>query len=127
MSINEPIQNRFGMPTESGKTTTQNKTLTDIQSHRSGRDYKPYPIPEDLVQTLFAAAFSAPSKSDLQQACVIRVESLENNSVSPTYPLIHHGLPLRHYLWFGVATVGVFDGYRSGATIPLPTIISMPS
>jgi nitroreductase/FMN reductase [NAD(P)H] len=76
MSINELILNRFGLETETGKTVAENKTLADILSHRSCRNYKPDPIPEDLLQTLFAAAFSAPSKSDLQQACVIRVESL---------------------------------------------------
>jgi len=74
MSINEQIQRRFGLPTKVGKTVSPNTTLSDILNHRSCRTYKPDPIPEDLLQTLFAAAFSAPSKSDLQQACVIRVE-----------------------------------------------------
>jgi len=74
MSINEQIQRRFGLPTEIGKTVTPTTTLSDILDHRSCRTYKPDPIPEDLLQTLFAAAFSAPSKSDLQQACVIRIE-----------------------------------------------------
>lgn len=74
MSINEHIQRRFGLPTKTGKTISPNKTLSDILAHRSCRAYKPDPIPEELLQTLFAAAFSAPSKSDLQQACVIRIE-----------------------------------------------------
>ena len=62
------------MPTEIGETVSPNKTLSDILAHRSCRNYKPDPIPEELIQTLFATAFSAPSKSDLQQACVIRIE-----------------------------------------------------
>ncbi len=74
MTINEDIQRRFGLPTEIGETVSSNKTLSDILSHRSCRAYKPDPISEELIQTLFAAAFSAPSKSDLQQACVIRIE-----------------------------------------------------
>ncbi|MDH3944267.1 MAG: nitroreductase family protein [Anaerolineae bacterium] len=73
MSINELIQRRFGLPTDTGKTTQEHHTLDTILSHASCRDYRPEPIPEDLVQTLFAAAFSAPSKSDLQQACAIRI------------------------------------------------------
>jgi nitroreductase len=73
MSINELIQRRFGLPTDTGKTTAENPTLYTMLSHASCRQYRPDPIPEDLVQTLFAAAFSAPSKSDLQQACVIRI------------------------------------------------------
>lgn len=74
MSIHEQIQRRFGLPTEIGKTITPNKTLSDILDHRSCRTYKSDPVPEELIQTLFAAAFSAPSKSDLQQACVIRIK-----------------------------------------------------
>ena len=74
MSINEQIHQRFGLPLETGGTVTPNKTLSDILDHRSCRTFKPDPIPEELIQTLFAAAFSAPSKSDLQQACVIRVD-----------------------------------------------------
>ena len=74
MSINEHIRQRFGLPTETGKTVSSNKTLADILAHRSCRTFKPDPIPEELIQVLFACAFSAPSKSDLQQACVIRIE-----------------------------------------------------
>jgi nitroreductase len=37
------------------------------------RSYADTPVGEDLMQLLFAAAFSAPSKSDLQQASVVRV------------------------------------------------------
>ncbi len=77
MSINELIQQRFGLPAQIGGTVGQNKTLSDIFAHRSYRRYKPDPISEDLLATLFAAAFSAPSKSDLQQACVIRVRDQE--------------------------------------------------
>lgn len=73
MSINEHIQRRFGLPTDIGKTVTPNKTLSDILDRRSCRVYKSNPIPEQVIQALFAAAFSAPSKSDLQQACVIRI------------------------------------------------------
>lgn len=74
MSLKEHIQRRFGLSAEIGNSHTSNRTLSDILDHRSCRIYKPDPIPEELVQTLFAAAFSAPSKSDLQQACVIRIE-----------------------------------------------------
>jgi nitroreductase len=74
MSINEKIQQRFGLPAEIGKTVSENKTLADILAHRSCRSYGPEPVPEALIETIFAAAFSAPSKSDLQQACVIRIQ-----------------------------------------------------
>jgi nitroreductase len=73
MSIHELIQNRFGLATETGRSVGEHETLASILGRRSCRRYRPEPIAEDLVQSLFAAAFSAPSKSDLQQACVIRV------------------------------------------------------
>lgn len=72
--IYEQIQRRFGTPIEIGENVPKNKTISDILSHRSYRVYKHDPIPEELLQTLFATAFSAPSKSDLQQACVVRIE-----------------------------------------------------
>lgn len=76
MPIYEQILRRFGLPLRSSGEVVPNKTLVDILGRRSCRDFRPDPIPEELIQTLFAAAFSAPSKSDLQQACVIRVEDL---------------------------------------------------
>ena len=74
MSINEQVEQRFGLPTEIGKSVAPNKTLSNILAHRSYRSYKLDPVPEELIQVLFASAFSAPSKSDLQQACVIRIK-----------------------------------------------------
>lgn len=80
MSINRHIQSRFGLPTETGKTIekslkeNKNSTITNILSHRSHRAFKADRVSQDIVDTLLAAAFSAPSKSDLQQACVIHVQ-----------------------------------------------------
>ena len=39
----------------------------------SVRRFRPEPVPDALMATLLAAAFSAPSKSDLQQASVVRL------------------------------------------------------
>lgn len=74
MSINRHIQSRFGLPTEVGKSIDGNKTITDILSRRSHRAFKEEKVSQDILDTLFAAAFSAPSKSDLQQACVIHIQ-----------------------------------------------------
>ena len=41
--------------------------------HRSCRRFDTEPVPEALLNAVLAAAFAAPSKSDLQQRCVIRV------------------------------------------------------
>ncbi|MDH4094114.1 MAG: nitroreductase family protein [Betaproteobacteria bacterium] len=37
------------------------------------RQYRPDPVPEDVVRLLCATALSAPTKSDLQQASIVRV------------------------------------------------------
>jgi nitroreductase/FMN reductase [NAD(P)H] len=37
------------------------------------RKYRPDPVPEDVVRLLCATALSAPTKSDLQQASIVRV------------------------------------------------------
>ncbi len=77
MTINELIQQRFGLPTDIGTTVGSNETLGNILARSSCRHYKSDPVSEDLLATLFSVAFSAPSKSDLQQACVIHVKDRE--------------------------------------------------
>lgn len=74
MSINRHIHSRFGLPSEVGKTVEDNPTITSILSRRSHRAFTTDPVSADLLDTLLAAAFSAPSKSDLQQACAIHIQ-----------------------------------------------------
>lgn len=73
MTINDKVRRRFGRPTEIGSTVSANETLSGILDRRSRRHFTAASVTDDLLQTLLAAAFSAPSKSDLQQACVIHV------------------------------------------------------
>lgn len=73
MSVNHLIRQRFGLPYTTGAGINDNKTLNDILNRRSHRRFTSDPVPDDLLQTLFACAFSAPSKSDLQQGCVIHI------------------------------------------------------
>jgi len=68
MDINKAIEKRFGLPTEVGKTVEPTPILHSILNRRSIREFSNTPVNEDVMKTLLAAAFSAPSKSDLQQA-----------------------------------------------------------
>jgi len=77
VDINSLIENRFGLPTEVGKSVEGSRTVTDILSRRSCRKFLVDEVPKDLLDTLLATAFSAPSKSDLQQASVIYVRDPE--------------------------------------------------
>ena len=68
------IEARFGIPATTGHDAPAEGTLAALLSRRVHRTYKPDPIPEDLMQAVLAAALSAPSKSDLQQVAIIRVQ-----------------------------------------------------
>ena len=90
MDINQKIQNRFGNASETGKSIEGNKTLSDILTRRSHRKFKSEPVEKDLLDTLFATAFSAPSKSDLQQACVILVnDENKQQRIANLFPQQH--------------------------------------
>jgi len=73
MSLNRHIQARFGLPCDSNCATEENTTVSNILTRRSHRAFSDDAVSDDLLDTLLATAFSAPSKSDLQQACVIHV------------------------------------------------------
>ena len=65
---------RFGE--ESGLPTDVPEVpwLRQALMRRTHRRYAERPVPEALLRLLLAAAFSASSKSDFQQASVVRVE-----------------------------------------------------
>jgi nitroreductase/FMN reductase [NAD(P)H] len=77
MNLNQAIVNRFGLPTDVGTELEPNATLDAILNRRSVREFSGAPVRRDLMNTLLAGAFSAPSKSDLQQARVIWVTDPE--------------------------------------------------
>ena len=70
------IEARFGLKSEVGKTLPAEGTVAAMLSRRVCRAYAYKPVPEDLMEVVFAAALSAPSKSDLQQASIVRVVDL---------------------------------------------------
>lgn len=74
MNVNEQIQSRFGLSDEVVKSVDGNETVNNILSRRSHRTFTSDVVPQDLLDTLLATAFSAPSKSDLQQVSVIHVQ-----------------------------------------------------
>jgi hypothetical protein len=71
MGLNSAVEKRFGLPTEVGMTVQSNSTLLSILERMSVRQFSSQRIDADLMRTLLAAAFSAPSKSDLQRARVL--------------------------------------------------------
>ena len=68
--LEERFGERFTVPPELATL----HELLGAAAHRSHRAFTDQPIPESWIETLLACALSAPSKSDLQQVSVIRVE-----------------------------------------------------
>lgn len=76
-SIVDLIEERFGLPSEQGLDAPAEGALATLLAHRTHRRFKPDPVPDALLRTLLACAFSTPSKSDLQQASVVLVKDPE--------------------------------------------------
>jgi FMN reductase [NAD(P)H] len=62
---------RFGVDVDLGGEVPDDAWLRQILTRRTQRRYSDRPVPDSLVRLLLAAAFSASSKSDYQQASAI--------------------------------------------------------
>jgi len=91
-TIPEWIDQRYGMPTRLGIGTPPEENLARLLNRRTHRKFTGQPIPDALMQTLFACMQSSASKSDLQQYSVIRVRNPDLRkkigALVPTMPWI---------------------------------------
>src|SRR6266446_1816363 len=67
----EELHARFGRDLDLGDELPDSPWLRQLLLRRTHRRYADKPVPDGLVRLLLAAAFSASSKSDFQQASVI--------------------------------------------------------
>ncbi|MBO0754493.1 MAG: nitroreductase family protein [Bradyrhizobiaceae bacterium] len=67
------MTDRFGEAIELGGAVEEIPFLRHVLGRRTHRAYAPKPVPEPLLHLLVATALSASSKSDFQQASIIRV------------------------------------------------------
>ena len=65
---------RFGYDLDLGGEAEDNPWIRQVLLRRTHRRYSDRPVPEAVVRLILATSFSASSKSDYQQATVIRVE-----------------------------------------------------
>jgi FMN reductase [NAD(P)H] len=74
----EPYSNeltaRFGYDLDLGDEAEDSAWIRQVLLRRTHRRYDSRPVPESVLRLILAAAFSASSKSDFQQASVIRVD-----------------------------------------------------
>jgi nitroreductase/FMN reductase [NAD(P)H] len=68
------LEQRFGTSVSVPPELADLEELVSAAAHRSDRAFSPDPVPAGWTETLLACALSAPSKSDLQQVSVVRVE-----------------------------------------------------
>ncbi|MDX1432160.1 MAG: nitroreductase family protein [Gammaproteobacteria bacterium] len=73
-TLSELLVQRFGPGIEVPPELARLEALAGIAAHRSLRRFSAEPVPARWLETLLACALSAPSKSDLQQVSIIRVE-----------------------------------------------------
>ena len=71
--IADLIESRFGLPTPEGADLPAEGMLGRVLARRTHRRYTGRPVDDDLLNVLFACAFSASAKSDLQQGSVLVV------------------------------------------------------
>src|SRR5437868_2022472 len=67
----DELRARFGVDLDLGGEVPDHPWLHQVLLRRTQRRYADRPVPESRVRLLLAAAFSASSKSDFQQASVI--------------------------------------------------------
>ena len=73
-SYDSELRARFGDDLDLGGAAPDDAWIRQVLLRRTHRRYSDRPVPEPVVRLVLAAAFSASSKSDYQQASVIRVE-----------------------------------------------------
>ena len=76
-SLADLIALRFGLATELGRDRPAVGTIARLLAHRSRRRFTDAALAEETLQLVLAAALSAPSKSDLQQATIIVVREAQ--------------------------------------------------
>ncbi len=77
MTIQQSHEARFGAGLDDEHAAAFNPAIGRMLDHRSCRQFEVEPVPDNLLHAVLSAAFSAPSKSDLQQRSVIRVRERE--------------------------------------------------
>jgi nitroreductase len=86
-TIADLIEHRYGVSTGAGSDMPAEGELASILSHRTHRRFTDQPVPDELLEVLLAAAFSAPAKSDLQQGSVVIVrDAAKRQAVADLIP-----------------------------------------
>ena len=101
-TIADLIETRFGLATEAGADRPAEGSLETLLGHRSHRRYRDAPVSDADLEVLLSASFSAPAKSDLQQAAVVVVrDPAKRAAIADLIPSMDWLRPVR-FSWFFV-------------------------
>lgn len=93
-----PIRARYG---DGPQANDASEVLADMLTRGSCRAFTSEKIPDEVLQTLAAAALSAPTKSDLQQRDILLVESADlRNWMDGLFPDMPWIATAPHFLLF---------------------------
>lgn len=67
------VDERFGEQLPGVSVSDHHEAFAALNERSACRRYRPDPVPEELLRFLCATALAAPTKSDLQQATIMRV------------------------------------------------------
>ena len=96
-TLAEMIEQRFGLGTATGGGLPAEGELAGSLGHRTHRRFTDEGVDDETVELILACAFSAPSKSDLQQASVVLLrEPAQRERLAALIP----SMP-----WIGTASV----------------------
>jgi FMN reductase [NAD(P)H] len=85
--IERAIAERYGIAFQLPQYRAGYDELARSLEHRTHRRFSPRAIDPELLHLLFACAFSAPSKSDLQQADIVHVvDAVKRKTIVDTIP-----------------------------------------
>jgi FMN reductase [NAD(P)H] len=83
------LNGRFGLDLDPADTPAPTPMVAQILSRRTHRAYTAEPVGEELIDLLLAAALSASSKSDFQQASIIKLNDMDRRQrVARHFPLM---------------------------------------
>jgi nitroreductase len=85
MDLTSLVAARFGVDIGLSDTQALTPTLERVLARRTHRSYTSDPVPAELIDLLLAVAFSASSKSDFQQATVIKLSDADKRARLATH------------------------------------------
>ena len=86
-SLGDAIEARFGVRPRIDERLERDPALARMAGRRSHRRFADTPVRAEVLDAVLACALSAPSKSDLQQACIVRIrERAQHDALADLVP-----------------------------------------